>query len=202
MNSWNSIIRIAVTIAVILIGLSGCGGAGDNSNNASAMVTTVSPNQSNDKIPGAPTGVLAVGGTNKVTLSWNAVGSATAYNVYWLTTPGVSTTTGTRISSNNPACIHRGLLPAVTYFYIVTVQTRSGESSASGEVSASTAALDGSAPYSAFCERCHGRLEISDVTNSGVATIKAALQTISQMYTLVLTDSQIAAISAALMYND
>ena len=36
----------------------------------------------------APTGVVAAGGTDEVTVTWNGVAGATSYNLYWLDTPG------------------------------------------------------------------------------------------------------------------
>jgi len=207
MNSWNPVCRTVTMIAVSLIALSGCSGGSATNGVDSAAVSTVPPvtiptTQPEDNVPNTPTGVSAVGGTNKVTLSWKAVSNATSYNIYWSATTGVTVTTGTEIGNASPGYIHKGLLPAATYYYIVTSQNNSGESSASGQVSATTVALDGSVPYTTYCASCHGRLATSTVTNKSTTDIKTALQGISAMSALTLTDSQITAISAALMYNN
>ena len=94
------------------------------------------------------------------------------------------------------------MLPAVTYHYIVTAQNSSGESSPSVQASAVTALTDGSIPYTTFCAGCHGKLATSSVTDTSETEIRAAMRNMSAMYSLSLTDSQIAAISAALMYNN
>ena len=92
-------------------------------------------------IPAAPTGVTATAGVKRVTLDWNAVTGATAYNVYWSTTTGVTTTAGTKISGiTNPPTIHSGLTEGAIYFYIVTATNSAGESAASAQVQATVLA--------------------------------------------------------------
>ena len=47
----------------------------------------------------APTDVRATPGSGQVTLSWTPpTGGATQYNVYWSTSPGVTTATATKIT--------------------------------------------------------------------------------------------------------
>ena len=48
--------------------------------------------------PAPPTGVTATGGAGQVTLSWMGMSGMTSYNVYWSTTSGVTTSTGTKIA--------------------------------------------------------------------------------------------------------
>ncbi len=194
----------ASLITVTLIGLSGCGGG---SSSGTATTTTaadaaVSSAQTTGTVPTSPTDVVAVGGTNKATISWSAVNGAASYTIYWSTAAGGTTTTGTGVVSATTSYIQRGLLPATRYYYLVTARNNSGESAASGEIATTTALLDGATPYATYCATCHGRLEISLVTNRGIAEIKAALQNISSMSGLVVTDAQISAISAALMFNN
>jgi len=89
--------------------------------------------------PAAPTGLIATGGTNQVTLSWNTVSSATSYNVYYATSSGVTKTSGTKISSaaTSPAVL-TGLAAGTSYYYIVTAVNSAGESTASIQVAATT----------------------------------------------------------------
>jgi mono/diheme cytochrome c family protein len=202
MNSLNKVCRKATIIAVSLIVLSGCGGGSPNGGVIPDTANAVSNIQTTNKVPDIPAEVSAVGGTNKVTLSWKAVSGATSYNIYWSTATGVTATTGTRIASVSAININRGLLPAATYYYVVTAKNNSGESSASGQVSAATAVLDGAVPYTTYCASCHGRLATSSVTDVSETEIRTAMQNVNSMNALTLTDSQIAAISAALMYSN
>jgi mono/diheme cytochrome c family protein len=89
-------------------------------------------------IPAAPAGVSATGGTKQATISWTAVTGATAYNLYWSTTTGVSIATGTKISGVTSPAVQTGLTDSTTYFYIVTAANSAGESAASVQVAAST----------------------------------------------------------------
>lgn len=89
--------------------------------------------------PAAPTGVTATGGAGEVTLSWNAVSNATSYNVYYSTTSGVTTTTGTKIAGATAPYVQSGLSASTTYYYVVTAVNSGGES-ASAQASATTAA--------------------------------------------------------------
>ena len=90
-------------------------------------------------VPAAPTGVSAVGGTNQVTISWSAMSNATSYNIYWSTTTGVTTTTGTKITGASSPYVQTGLTAATMYYYIVTAVNSVGESQPSSQVSAVTA---------------------------------------------------------------
>jgi fibronectin type 3 domain-containing protein len=91
-------------------------------------------------VPAAPTGVSAVGGSKQVTVSWAAVTGATSYNLYWSTTSGVTTTTGTKITGATSPYLQSGLAAGTSYYYVVTAVNSSGESAASAQSSAATAA--------------------------------------------------------------
>lgn len=99
--------------------------------------------------PAAPTGVTAVGGTNQVTVTWPTVSGATSYNLYWSTTPGVTTATGTLIANVSSPFIHSGRAASTTYYYVLTALNAVGPSAASAQVSATTSA----APM--VCGTCH-----------------------------------------------
>src|SRR6266702_3937599 len=62
--------------------------------------------------PVAPTNVTASGGTGQVTLSWTSVSNATSYNVYYATTSGVTTTSGTKIAGATNPYVQTGLSAA------------------------------------------------------------------------------------------
>jgi fibronectin type 3 domain-containing protein len=89
-------------------------------------------------VPAAPTGVIATGGTKQVALSWSSVNNATSYNVYYATTPGVTTVNGTKIVNTVTPAVQTGLAAATTYYYIVTAVNSAGESAPSVQVAAAT----------------------------------------------------------------
>jgi len=112
-----------------LLLLAGCGGGSGSGS---------SP-QVNSAVPSVPAGVTAAGATtSQLTLSWQPVSGATSYNLYWSTTSGVTTTSGTKLAQVSSPYLHNGLNPNTTYYYIVTALNGAGESSVSGQVSATT----------------------------------------------------------------
>ncbi len=68
---------------------------------------------------GAPQGVTAEAGNEKVTLSWNPVAGATSYNVYWSTSGTLTTDNATKIAGVATPYAHGGLTNGVSYYYIV-----------------------------------------------------------------------------------
>ena len=204
MHSESPVCRAIVAAALFMICLPGCGGKSTTDDLVSTTATTaetIPTIQTTTMVPAAPTGIIATGGTNKVTISWNAVTSATSYTIYWTTAAGVVADAGTSLPSASNTYIHRGLAPSITCNYIVTARNSFGESSASEQVSAVTAALDGAYPYAIYCASCHGSLATSRITDTDTAAINAAMQSISDMRTITVSATQIAAISSALMYN-
>jgi hypothetical protein len=77
---------------------------------------------------------MANGG--KITLSWSPVPGAVSYNVYFSTSPGVTTLNGVKIANAiNPITI-RDLRPGRTYYFVVTALSAAGhESGVSEEIS-------------------------------------------------------------------
>jgi fibronectin type 3 domain-containing protein len=88
--------------------------------------------------PAAPAGLSATGGAGQVTIAWAPVSNATSYNVYYSTASGVTTTTGTKLSTSTNNYVQTGLTAGTTYYYIVTALNIAGESAASAQVQAST----------------------------------------------------------------
>ncbi|VAX22298.1 hypothetical protein MNBD_NITROSPINAE04-2391 [hydrothermal vent metagenome] len=91
-------------------------------------------------IPTAPTGVSASGGSSKVTVSWGAVTDATSYNIYWDTSPGV-TTASNKITGVSSSYAHTGRTNGTSYYYVVTAVNSAGESSTSSEVNSKAGIL-------------------------------------------------------------
>ena len=74
-------------------------------------------------------------GTVQVTLQWNQVPDATAYNVYWSRFSGVTKHNGHKIpEAANPITV-TDLEPDTAYYFVVTVVYDSGESHQSREMS-------------------------------------------------------------------
>ena len=86
--------------------------------------------------PSEPTGLTAIAGDSQITINWTVVPNATAYNLYWSTTSGVSKTTGTKIANITTPYTHTGLTNDTTYYYVVTAVNNYGESSESNQISA------------------------------------------------------------------
>jgi fibronectin type 3 domain-containing protein len=73
--------------------------------------------------------------SSEVTLKWQDVPDASAYNVYLSTSPGVTVLNSYKISNaSNPITI-TDLEPGTTYFFVVTVEDNSGSIRKSKEIS-------------------------------------------------------------------
>jgi lysophospholipase L1-like esterase len=100
--------------------------------NASQEVSAI-PTRGN--IPLAPTGLTAVADKLEATISWNAVGGALSYNIYWSTSSNVSSQNGTKIEGVKSPYTHSGLSKETTYYYVVTAVNGYGESEESDKAS-------------------------------------------------------------------
>lgn len=89
-------------------------------------------------LPVAPTAIAAFGGAGQVTISWESVGNATGYNIYYATSTGVTIDNGTKISAVTTPYVQTGLTAESTFYYIVTAVNSAGESVVSEQVSATT----------------------------------------------------------------
>jgi len=93
-------------------------------------------------LPSSPTSVAAVAGDSQVTIKWDAISTATSYDIYWSTSPGVTKTNYTGKISDIATTItttnytHLGRTNGTTYYYRATAKNTAGESSESNEVSA------------------------------------------------------------------
>lgn len=86
--------------------------------------------------PAAPTGVTAtVGtpGTNEINIGWTVATGATSYNIYYGTTPGISTSS-TQIAGVTSPHTFTGTA-GTKYYFVVTAVGPGGESAISSEVS-------------------------------------------------------------------
>ena len=94
--------------------------------------------------PGAPTNLTATpNSTNQINLAWTASPtSGVTYNVYSSTTSGFTPSAANRIATHVSATnySHNGLSPSATYYYLVTAQSSTGESTPSNQAGATTLA--------------------------------------------------------------
>ena len=91
--------------------------------------------QPSKPVPDATTKKGPSAANAQVTLTWDNVSGATAYNIYWRNQPGVTKDNGQKISNvKNPHTL-KDLLPGKTYYLVVTAVSKSGESSVSEEIS-------------------------------------------------------------------
>lgn len=91
-------------------------------------------------VPAAPINVSATAHDGNNQISWTPVTNATSYNLYWSTSPGVSKSSGARVTLANNPQTHTGLNNAMTYYYVVTALSGTDESVDSAEVSATPVA--------------------------------------------------------------
>ena len=99
---------LGISLAIILaIGMAGCAGGGGGGPKS--------------KPPAAPTGVTATSSTSgEVTVDWAPVAGATAYNIYWGTSAGVTKDTGTVIPGATAPFTQTGAADGTTHYYVVT----------------------------------------------------------------------------------
>jgi hypothetical protein len=129
-------------------GNSGVGGTGATAGSAASAGTagssaTSGSGGSPDGGSGGSVGVppsdltlTAYGANTTVGLEWPVVQGATAYKIYWSTSPGVTPASGQVIDVTEPAYVQRGLTNGTTYYYVISAVTASGETAPSAETSA------------------------------------------------------------------
>lgn len=92
-------------------------------------------------LTGTPTDlVVTATGDGQVSLAWSEAFNASAYNIYYSTSPNVTRFNGTKFgSSTGTSAIVTGLQNYTLYYFVVTATNSSGESGVSNEVSATPA---------------------------------------------------------------
>jgi len=94
--------------------------------------------------PAAPTGLNATAGNARVTLTWTAAATATSYNIYRSTTPGVQ---GAKIgSSPSVGYVDSTSANGTAYYYEVTAVNAAGEGAPSTQSSGATPAVPSVVP--------------------------------------------------------
>ena len=133
-----------------------------NSVGQSAASAQVSATPMPNPPPPAPDNVTATAGHGEVTISWNNVGSATSYNIYYSTTTPVTKATGNKLTGRTSPSIVTGLVNSTTYYFVVTSVNADGESVESAQVSAiPTAAPPPAAPTNVTATAGPGQVTIA-----------------------------------------
>jgi len=101
--------------------------SGEESGNSNEAVATPMP------LPAAPTGLTATPGNAQVTLSWNAVSGATAYNVLRGVSSGGPYNTVLANGLTGTAFLDTFVTNNTTYYYVVRAVNGSGQSGNSNE---------------------------------------------------------------------
>jgi len=98
-----------------------------------------SPLRFNPGSPDTPAALTATAGNGQVSLSWSATINPvvpTVYNIYYSTSPGVTTGTGTKIADiASTSTIVTGLANHTPYYFTITARNSDSESPLSNEVS-------------------------------------------------------------------
>jgi hypothetical protein len=94
--------------------------------------------------PETPTGLSAVAGDGRVTLSWNMASGATSYSVYRGTTSGSTSLLESGVTALT--FVDTAVTNGTTYFYAVSAVNEAGESPRSQEVSATPQVSPPAAP--------------------------------------------------------
>lgn len=84
----------------------------------------------------APASLQVFSSNARTMLVWPAVSGATSYNIYYATTAGVTTGSGTLIAGVTAPYTHSGLTNGTTYFYIVAGANGGNIGTASAQASA------------------------------------------------------------------
>lgn len=85
--------------------------------------------------PISPSGITVTAGDHGVVLTWAAVAGAASYNVYYGTSPGITTANGTLIAGALAGHAVLGLSNGMTYYFVVAAVNAGGESNLGAEVS-------------------------------------------------------------------
>lgn len=149
-------------IGLLSLFISACGGGGSGSSGGGTA-----------SAPTAPANISAVAGVSSVTVNWISSVGATSYNIYYGTSPGVSTTSTNKVigvigSQYNLPNLTNG----TTYYFVVTAVNVNGESNKSLEVSATPAAvpLPPAAPTSLTATANNGLVTLSWAASPGASS--------------------------------
>lgn len=120
-------IRLSVMVLIVVAVCSGCGGPQPPRNVKASSVRKMAT------IPGGD--FVARGWVDSIEVSWDEVGGADSYTIYWAETPRVTVDSGEQVQNVTSPYNHIGTVDH-TYYFIVTSTKKGKESEPSAEVSA------------------------------------------------------------------
>jgi len=112
-----------ILIPIIFCGALIIGGCSGHDNTSNGNV--VSP---------APVNLTAIAGVRSLTVSWDSVPGATTYNLYYSTSSGVTSSTGTKVANISSPYTLTSLTSDTAYYVVVTSVKGNTESVASSQV--------------------------------------------------------------------
>ena len=117
--------------------------------------------------PAQPSGVQTTAGDTQVTVNWSALTGATSYNIYYGTTAGVTTSTGTKIANATSPGAITGLTNGTTYYFVVTAVNIGGESAVSNEATATPVVAPPTKPAGILLTPGDGKVTVNWTTVTG-----------------------------------
>jgi lysophospholipase L1-like esterase len=122
---------------------------------------------SSENIP--PASILTSG---KVTLAWEDIPGATAFNIYISTAPGVTVLNSYKIANATNPFTLSGLEPNTTYYFLLTAEGNSGQTWRSKEVAYTAAAnAEGSIQFGDILIISKPKAAVSEFDNSPTASV-------------------------------
>jgi fibronectin type 3 domain-containing protein len=147
--------------------------AGQSGKSTEASATTQVP------LPGAPANLAATGGNAQVSLSWTASTGAASYDIYRSTTSGGEGSTPFKTGVTGTTFTDTGLTNGTTYFYQVTAVNAAGQSSKSGEASATPQPALPGTPANLTATFGNAQVSLSWTASTGAASYDIYRSTIS-----------------------
>ncbi|GFO69042.1 hypothetical protein GMLC_26210 [Geomonas limicola] len=121
MKHGGKIIAQILILVLLALGLGGCG---------------ASPWRFDPGVPAPPATVVATAGNGVVRVSWSQLSNATGYDVYFASSPGVSTSSSSMLNLGGSFADVTGLQNGTPYYFRVVAHNSKGSSPLSNEVSA------------------------------------------------------------------
>ena len=141
-----------------------------NADGESAVSAEISATPAAAPPPAAPTGVTATAGNGQVTVSWSAVAGATSYNIYYASSPGVTTASPTKVVGATSGDPVTGLTNGTTYYFVVTAFNANGESAVSSPEMSAIPGTPPAAPTGVIASAGNGQVTVSWNPAAGAAS--------------------------------
>ncbi len=136
-----------------------------------------------------PPTVVATAGNTENFITWSGGTAPTCLDLYWSTTPGLTTVNGNRVTGLCTGFHHTGLTNGVTYHYLLALRPDAGRTWVSPEITAVP-----SGPVGVAAEPGPGRLAVSWGPVTGATSYflyfySTPLQPLANMHRVVVSNS-------------